>query len=266
MMTAITSAVYALPSDNFDNNSMDPSLWHLYQVDINAWVSETNQRLELRSTGGGAAIYYAKGWGLSATNDFSFKIDFHFFRPSSGPADTDASVQFCINNGFSNDVIIEAGCGSTGEGTAYHSFFYSSIENPIEGTEVPKGEKERNTDNGTLYISYDASEDVLYLSDIGYGSENAWVTIPGLVQGEWGNNALIPSFGGWSDGIVLNSGDAYLDNFVVDSGTIVQICEYALAGDLNNDCKVNFGDFAIMAENWLIDCYANPSDPACVSK
>ena len=43
-------------------------------------------------------------------------------------------------------------------------------------------------------------------------------------------------------------------------------CQYVLKGDLNNDCKVDFSDFAIMAANWLIDCDLNPSDPACVPK
>jgi hypothetical protein len=39
-----------------------------------------------------------------------------------------------------------------------------------------------------------------------------------------------------------------------------------LAGDLNNDCKVDFSDLAIMASHWLIDCDLNPSDPACIPK
>ena len=43
-------------------------------------------------------------------------------------------------------------------------------------------------------------------------------------------------------------------------------CLFVIAGDLNNDCKINFQDFAIMAANWLIDCDTNPSDPACVPK
>jgi alpha-tubulin suppressor-like RCC1 family protein len=43
-------------------------------------------------------------------------------------------------------------------------------------------------------------------------------------------------------------------------------CQYNLTSDLNDDCKVDFHDFAIMAEDWLIDCYANPSNPACVPK
>jgi hypothetical protein len=43
-------------------------------------------------------------------------------------------------------------------------------------------------------------------------------------------------------------------------------CQYTLKGDLNNDCKVDFSDFAIMASRWLIDCDLNPEDPACVPK
>lgn len=44
------------------------------------------------------------------------------------------------------------------------------------------------------------------------------------------------------------------------------ICLFDLAGDLNNDCKVDFSDFAVMAANWLIDCNIDPNDPACVPK
>ncbi len=76
-------------------------------------------------------------------------------------------------------------------------------------------------------------------------------------------------------------------------------CLFVIAGDLNDDCRVdfmdlkvlceqwlqppglpsaditpspsgdgrvNFQDFAVMAANWLIDCDTNPSDPACVPK
>ncbi|OHB61472.1 MAG: hypothetical protein A2168_09305 [Planctomycetes bacterium RBG_13_50_24] len=43
-------------------------------------------------------------------------------------------------------------------------------------------------------------------------------------------------------------------------------CEYVLAGDLNDDCKVDFSDFEILAAHWLIDCNLNPENPACVPK
>ena len=70
-------------------------------------------------------------------------------------------------------------------------------------------------------MSYDANKDELYLSDTGYWAANAWITTPGLVQDQWGASVVFPYIGGWSDGVALNSGDAYLDNFVVDSGTEV---------------------------------------------
>jgi hypothetical protein len=41
-------------------------------------------------------------------------------------------------------------------------------------------------------------------------------------------------------------------------------CEYVLAGDLNEDCKVDFYDLAKMAANWLIDCDTDPNNTACV--
>ena len=43
-------------------------------------------------------------------------------------------------------------------------------------------------------------------------------------------------------------------------------CQYNLAGDLNGDCKVDMLDFAIMANSWLVDCDADPNNPACVHK
>ena len=43
-------------------------------------------------------------------------------------------------------------------------------------------------------------------------------------------------------------------------------CQYALPGDLNDDCEVDFDDFALMCGNWLTDCYIEPLDPACVPK
>lgn len=43
-------------------------------------------------------------------------------------------------------------------------------------------------------------------------------------------------------------------------------CLFDLLGDLNDDCRVDFFDFALMASNWLIDCEQQLVDPACVPK
>lgn len=44
------------------------------------------------------------------------------------------------------------------------------------------------------------------------------------------------------------------------------LCSFELAGDLNEDCRVDFTDFALMAANWLTDCLLDPTDPACVPR
>jgi len=59
---------------------------------------------------------------------------------------------------------------------------------------------------------------------------------------------------------------AYYLNIPVIQLTLSKPCEYILAGDQNDDCKVDLLDFAIMAANWLIDCNVTPDNPACVQK
>jgi len=41
-------------------------------------------------------------------------------------------------------------------------------------------------------------------------------------------------------------------------------CPFELAGDLNRDCQVDSADFALMAENWLVNCIHDPDNPACM--
>ena len=76
----------------------------------------------------------------------------------------------------------------------------------------------------------------------------------------WGNNysgQATPPAG--NDFIAVAAGSAH-------SLALRKSCEYKLAGDLNDDCKVDFSDFAMVAAHWLIDCDLNPEDPACVPK
>jgi len=35
---------------------------------------------------------------------------------------------------------------------------------------------------------------------------------------------------------------------------------------INDDCEVDFTDFAKMTANWLIDCNIDPNNPVCVPK
>jgi PEP-CTERM motif len=226
------SAAYALPSDNFNDNSMDTSMWNLYQENPgNVWLEETNQRLEIRSTGNagdGTATYVANGWGFATAEDFSFKVDFHVssFSGSRG-YEWDAilglvkfgDIETMSNNGSS----IGAELGVDEHGNE-NPFFWG--DKTTDGIHVNILQKPRYSADGTFYISYNAAADELYLSDIGYGTTDAWIRIQGLLKGEWGGGVVSPCLTGEAN-VPLASGDAYLDNFVVDSGTIVLVPEPA---------------------------------------
>ncbi len=43
-------------------------------------------------------------------------------------------------------------------------------------------------------------------------------------------------------------------------------CLFALAGDMNNDCMVDLSDIAMLAGNWLVNCFEIPSNPSCVPR
>jgi hypothetical protein len=51
-----------------------------------------------------------------------------------------------------------------------------------------------------------------------------------------------------------------------EHGLAIIGCRYALVGDMNDDCKFDFRDFALMAVNWLIDWRLTPGNPACIPK
>jgi hypothetical protein len=166
------------------------------------------------------AVYFANGWAFLPTNDFSFKIDFHF-SSTNGPQLSDADISLGLASVYGN-TDIEAGCRIKANGAASPYFYHYLDINRLDGTYDNTVKVGRTTNDGILYISYNASEDELYLSTTGYGAgSSAWITIPDLIQGQWGGAVVAPYIGGWVDGMALGSGEAYLDNFVVESGTVV---------------------------------------------
>jgi hypothetical protein len=88
------------------------------------------------------------------------------------------------------------------------------------GITVHQGSLGRSVDSGTLYVSYDADLDELYLSTTGPGRADAWQTVSGVLKGQWGGAALSVAVGGTANGLALSSGQAWLDDFIVQSGTL----------------------------------------------
>lgn len=60
----------------------------------------------------------------------------------------------------------------------------------------------------------------------------------------------------WDDDGSTNTGAVWV--------LFLDACNYNLAGDANFDCRLDFDDFALMANDWLIDCKQTPADPNCI--
>ena len=52
----------------------------------------------------------------------------------------------------------------------------------------------------------------------------------------------------------------YIDGLVWNFTTRPPICQGVLAGDFNDDCKVTFVDFALLAANWRLCNLPDPLD------
>ena len=94
--------------------------------------------------------------------------------------------------------------------------------------------------------------------------------IPGGSMKDWGRFSYTFGVSGTYT-LVLSVKDAidysYASYLAVDAlritaGPPPPLCAYKLTGDLNRDCKVDFIDFAKMAEHWRIDCNTEPVDTA----
>ncbi len=199
-------------SDNFDDNSTGIK-WSVIAGDpTNCWLNETNQRLELRATSksnSASAYYFSKGWGIDPTMDFSLRVD--FYQSLTLGNNASLAVVLTPDGNVTTSRRIEFGVGS---GDPYPHYQVTALS----GSNGYNKKNYRNQNSGTLYISYNALSDELYLSFGGYGANNAWATIKGYLQGSWGGHMVNIGLGGRSDQLQVNSGQAYLDNFMIDAG------------------------------------------------
>ncbi len=106
---------------------------------------------------------------------------------------------------------------ATGEGARFKAVGMSG------GAEYVPFSRARSSTHGTFYISYDSILDRLYLSTNGYwrranSSAGDWV-VSGLLRGRWSGKPVELLLGGIVQKATLPSGAAYLDNFVLDTGT-----------------------------------------------
>lgn len=203
--------------DEFSDNFLG-LLWSSYEEDPNnVWVEEVNERLELRSTvlaGRGFAGYVADGWRINTEENFALRIDFHHdLRTKTGS---------WINIGLSPSpydldtrrVTIGVGCDNDFAYYWYERRNYTAARSSYAW---------RPATEGTIYIAYDAAKDELYVGDAGYEAEDAWTTFTNLIQRDWEGAPLYVYFGGRAEGLQVDSGRVYLDNFYVEDGTVIEV-------------------------------------------
>jgi pyrrolidone-carboxylate peptidase len=228
-----------LPSDNFDNNKRDNAIWQLFADNSeNVWLVEDANRLNLRAvgqTGNLVAEYAAYGWSIDVNKNFQTRVDFHYNSVSSP-----GWVGMAVENSNNNYVSILAGADGN---TPY--FWYEQV---VDGNTTSSAETSRASNDGTLYISYNAASDELYLSYTGYGAANAWQTVTSLLQGQWLSKPLGIAIGGGSNGGSIDNNHAYLDNFEVTAGKTLG---WPPAADLNKDGLIDELDVKVMSEHWL---------------
>jgi len=278
-LTSEDYVVCALISDDFNDN-IRGSMWRIFEDDHSlVWVDEVNQRLEIRATGeanGPEAIYASNEWKLDGTEVFSLKVDFHHDVPANPPihplrelatnyssynrisvdatrnikqlkcngviADRDSWLFIRLTPDCSNDNYISLEAGQDEDDS------YWQCEAVVDSNVVFAEHTSRDSDDGTLYISYDANSDELYLSYDRYGSEDAWQTISGLLQNEWAGQPVYVHIGGGSDNVAISSGKAYLDNFTVNSGVLL---DWPPKTDINGDGYIDWLDIGVLSEQWL---------------
>jgi M6 family metalloprotease-like protein len=229
-------------SDNF-NDGLKSAMWFRSIDDYdNVWVTEDANSLNLRSIGevtepGNYAGYAANGWTYDVSEDFTARVDFHYSAVDS----YNGWIGITVGNNDANYVSILVG---SEDKQAY--LYYEKV---VDANVVSSDRIIRTSNDGTLYISYSAAADELYVSTVGYGAANAWQTAVGLLQGQWVSGTVYVSIGGGGvcDGIAAG-GQARLDNFETAAGKIVG---WPPATDLDSDGFIGLGDFIILAENWL---------------
>jgi hypothetical protein len=230
-----TRATAAVVTDDFNDNTR-AALWSQVEDNaVNLSVTETSNRLEGRSNGGGPstldAIYLSNGpagFSVSALSDFSLKIDY------------DAAVASMTKTSTSGAIALDLGLGTDAGGAdSLTVAFGQAYVGPVNVSSLVFASRTDDVDtitqqpgvpaSGTLYISYDAALDAVYLSDAGYGAANADQTYTGLVQGTWNATDLLVAFGLRGSGYALDAGDAFLDNFELTTGEVTFVPEPGIA-------------------------------------
>jgi hypothetical protein len=189
---------------------------------------------ETISGGSQQASYSANGWKLDTAEDLAVKVDFHYGDVSVSEGWAGITVGDDVN-------YVSISSGSDG-GQSY--YYYQAF---VDGILVSEREA-RTSNDGTLYVSYDAVSKDFYVSHSGFGSENAyaWGT-PNATRGQW-SVPVYASIGGGSSGAALDAGEAYMDNFETAEAGLLG---WPVVTDIDGNGYIEIDDLEILCNNWL---------------
>lgn len=242
--------------DNFGDNRIG-AFWKLYQEDANnCWVTETNAQLEFEATKEAAEVfagYVGDGWWLDPIEDFTMKADLYYDLVTYDGGWLSFGVSPTPKKPRDKYVSVGIGCV-----TRYTNYWREWKD----GYEIRWDFVSRFKDRVTLYMSYEAATDTVHVSDSGYGSENAWYSVTGLVRERWGGEPLYVYLGGMAEGAKIESGHAFIDNFAIESGTIVKAVDPGEPGDPGEGEWTGPGERPdIYAPVFMVPSVINRNDP-----
>jgi hypothetical protein len=209
-----TSTEQPVLQDNFDDNKKGTP-WKIFGETAKAKATEVNKRLEFTTTADVNVPfvgYISDRWWIDPNQDFRMKVDLYF---DIAAYNSDGWISFGVtpNANQPGDRYVALGVGCSG-------FFKNYWREWRDGYEVRVDFAGRVRSLVTLYMYYDSWYDVLYLSDTGYDPDSAWQVLPGLVRGRWGRVPLYVFLGAKTKNLTIMSGNAHLDNFVIEKGKL----------------------------------------------
>jgi len=143
-----------------------------------------------------------------------------------------------------------------------------SVENAIEVL-APNGGQSWAAGN-TKVITWQSNESISsFLVEYSTNNGQDWVLVDTVLNPDpnenttiWETFWIIPDVNSQQCLVrVSDESIAYVGDISDDVFTIF-VCQQSFFGDLNGDCYVNLGDFALFAMDWL--ACANPYDPNCL--
>lgn len=233
----ISGFAHAQTADDFNDNSMNASLWSLtsslspvFDPESRMTVQETDGVLQFTSQGWDddqeASAGYVSSYELSLFSDFNFSLEYHYSHTGSTNYDNagiNAGLIYFDNSGGLN-YVMGGPENYTMDDTHLHEDHYSININWF-GVETDQTMNRTATD-GRLEASYDSSADELYLAvweNLGADSASDWQVVAddSLTGAKTsGVDAVQLALVGWSEGGALAEGEAYFDNFSLNCGTV----------------------------------------------